>query len=84
MDLLVRQIPLSQRLVVSCILYAGLFSDIEGGVVIDPHPNPLPCGERAGVRGKVIRFMNREVFNQLEDVVQRIAEECQRLIPPSP
>ena len=32
----------------------------------------------------VIRFTNREVFNQLEAVVQRIADECQRLIAPSP
>ncbi len=30
----------------------------------------------------VIRFTNREVFDQLEAVVQRIADECQRLIPP--
>jgi very-short-patch-repair endonuclease len=28
----------------------------------------------------VIRFTNREVFNQCEAVVQQIADECQRLI----
>ena len=35
----------------------------------------------------VIRFTNREVFNQCEAVLQQIAEECQRIIddatPPS-
>ena len=33
---------------------------------------------------QVIRFTNREVFNHFEAVVQRIVDECQRLIPPSP
>jgi very-short-patch-repair endonuclease len=32
----------------------------------------------------IIRFTNREVFNQLEAVLQAIAAECHRLIPPSP
>jgi very-short-patch-repair endonuclease len=29
----------------------------------------------------VIRFTNREMFTQLEAVLQQIADECQRLIP---
>ncbi len=33
-----------------------------------------------GLPYTVIRFTNREVFNQCEAVVQQIADECQRLI----
>ena len=32
----------------------------------------------------VIRFTNREVFGQIEAVLQSIVVECRRLIPPSP
>jgi very-short-patch-repair endonuclease len=32
----------------------------------------------------VIRFTNREVWQQFDAVLQRIADECRRLIPPSP
>lgn len=32
----------------------------------------------------VMRFTNRAVFNQCEAVLQRIADECNRLIQPSP
>jgi len=32
----------------------------------------------------VMRFTNREVFNQCEAVLRRIADECNRLIQPSP
>ena len=36
------------------------------------------CGYR------VIRFTNREVFNQIEAVLLRIADECRRLVSPPP
>jgi very-short-patch-repair endonuclease len=32
----------------------------------------------------VIRFTNREVFKQVDAVLQTIADECRRRIPPSP
>ena len=32
----------------------------------------------------VIRFTNREVWQQFEAVLQQIADESRRLIPPSP
>ena len=32
----------------------------------------------------VIRFTNREVFKEFEAVLQAIADECRKLIPPSP
>ena len=58
MDLLVRQIPLSQRLVVSCILYAGLFSPLRARIIAASDANLRQEVEEG-------RFL-RELFTQFQ------------------
>jgi very-short-patch-repair endonuclease len=80
-----RQHPVDRFIIDFYCAEAKLCIEIDG----DSHAEQLEYDQARtdylNERGyNVIRFTNREVFNQCEAVCQQIADECRRLIPPSP
>ena len=80
-----RQHPIDRFIIDFYCAEAKLCIEIDG----DSHAEQIEYDqartEYLNERGyTVIRFTNREVFNQCEAVLQRIADECNRLIQPSP
>ena len=80
-----RQHPIDRFIIDFYCAEAKLCIEIDG----DSHAEQIEYDqartEYLNERGySVIRFTNREVFNPCEAVLRRIAEECVRLIQPSP
>ena len=80
-----RQHPIDRFIIDFYFAAAKLCIEIDGDSHVEQLGYDQACTEYLNERGyTVIRFTNREVFNQCEAVLQAIPDECRRLIPPSP
>ena len=80
-----RQHPLDRFIIDFYCAEAKLCIEIDGDSHAEQVEYDQARTEYLNERGyTVIRFTNREVFNQCEAVLQAIADECRRLISPSP
>ncbi len=79
-----RQHPIDRFIIDFYCAEARLCIEIDGDSHADQVDYDQARTEYLNERGcHVIRFTNREVFNQYEAVLQAIADECRRLISPS-
>jgi very-short-patch-repair endonuclease len=80
-----RQHPIDRFIIDFYCAEAKLCIEIDGDSHADQIEYDQARTEYLNERGyTVIRFTNREVWQQLDAVLQAIADECRRLIPPSP
>lgn len=80
-----RQHPIERFIIDFYCAEAKLCIEIDGDSHADQVEYDQARTEYLNERGyTVIRFTNREVWHQLDAVLQAIADECRRLIPPSP